>query len=171
MSTTIPEITDLRGSALFWHVMDILKGLPPVAPGACGTGWDQDQWRRIRQSDDRCGTAMCLAGWMCHVTGGRWLVTYDTSGKRFLNGKPCDKPLEAYEEYLLVEHFDEKGGQHVIKMDGHDDVRVISAADRALTLLGVDSVDTDSGWLFSGGNDYEDLEWIGRILFGARPAA
>lgn len=51
------------------------KNVPPEYYARTNSvdGWDQSTWRNA-ESEDRCGTSMCLAGWTIQLSGLPWAV-------------------------------------------------------------------------------------------------
>lgn len=45
--------------------------------------WDQGRWR--------CKSGMCLGGWMCDLTGGRWLTGAGEDGRAYLVPEPGEE--------------------------------------------------------------------------------
>ncbi|MDP9843350.1 hypothetical protein [Streptosporangium lutulentum] len=173
MTTIKTSPVELRGADLFWYAMDRIKedGALRTAErpgrGSFYTRWHQGTWRCL-VGDDRCGTALCLAGYVCYITRGKWLLTTDGNGNLFLNGKP-HQPGNTYSEDLLLAEPDDN--ENWVRPWGDGSILAITAAERALRLLGLATSDSDEGDLFHGSNSYEDLELIGTELFGLRPAA
>ncbi|MEV0617656.1 hypothetical protein AB0I81_30345 [Nonomuraea sp. NPDC050404] len=162
--TIVTEPVALRGGALFWYVMDTFivrwahtNPSMEVVPGE--VRWEQETWRDF-VGKDRCGTVLCLAGYISNVCGGRWLVTRDEHGGLLVNGEPPRRPILGEMDLLIAEPDD---------MEVYDryGVTVTSARARAIRLLGLDHDDFD---LFTGANSYSDLVAKGTELFGPRPA-
>jgi hypothetical protein len=92
----------------------------------------------------RCGTTMCLSGWICELAGGRW----------------ADSGDGPYQEYLLAEPGD--ASWRVLEFRG---TGVVGAWDRAERLLGF-SPDMDEALggtgdgrdLFDGYNNLDDIK-------------
>lgn len=175
-TTTTIDPAELRGAPLFWHVMDTFirpqannSHLDPDNTWAAAKPgepvWDQACWRNF-VGDNECGTAFCLAGYICEVTDGRWVVTHDENGKTFLNGKRypvhTSFPIEMLhaEGDDLDEDIDLWGDISVIPAQ----LRIITARRRALRLLGLN----DDYNLFCGSNTYDDLVHLGQAMFGPR---
>lgn len=125
--------------------MSALRGLAlldaAIAQIEAGAPWNQD--------DFRCGSGMCVGGWMCELAGGTWI-----SG-------PDDHMLSWF---LVPEPGDyEVGVVATREMHGRR-VPVVGAYARAERLLGVPARFTDlcSGdrVLFAGGNTLEDIREI-----------
>ncbi|MEV4748972.1 hypothetical protein AB0K21_21560 [Streptosporangium sp. NPDC049248] len=164
------DAAELRGAALFWHVMDTFirpqAELGYSADERClakagEIRWDQDQWRLLI-GENRCGTAMCLAGYISHVAGGRWLITPAGDGTLLLNG---ELTILGYGYAQQMLHAEDGDDVDAIDTDAFQGVRAVSAADRALRLLGLDREYN----LFSSRNTYERLVEIGEKVFGPRP--
>lgn len=127
-------MTGLRGLAL----LDAA-----IAHIEAGAAWNQD--------DFRCGSGMCVGGWICELAGGKWL-TSDPDG-----------PLAWY----LVpeaEDYDIEIVTTRIVDDRLTRAPAVAASARAERLLGAPARFTDlcSGerTLFDGGNDLEDIKRI-----------
>ncbi len=111
------------------NVERLRAGLAAVEAAALVGGWDQRFWRG--QADGGCGTAMCFAGWVCQINGGRWLEdACATNGDRLVP-EADDDPRDMY---------------------GPDG---IMAGDRAQRLLGLNHEQADV--LFAPENDLDDL--------------
>lgn len=94
------------------------------------TSWDQSEWR--------CGTGMCLAGWTATLAGGTW----------------ADSPTSSWAPYLEVDEDDDPNA--IEELDpGHP---VIHVRDRAQALLGLDTAEACE--LFNG---YNDLTYIKKV--------
>lgn len=103
------------------------------------------------QQDYRCGSGMCVAGWVCELAGGTWLTA---------------DPDHRDSWYLVAEEADP--GEAVFMIDGPDGRRVpvIPAGSRAEHLIGAPRRFTDlmtgeeDESLFAGHNDLEDIKHI-----------
>lgn len=172
MTTTAP--VSLRCGPLFWLAIDRIDADGEITdnrenpePGVCFTRWDQSSWRRFIFGTNRCGTALCLAGYICELTGARWLVTTDEQGNPLLGGQPIND-IDEYALQLVIAEDDDPEED----VDIYLGVRVVFASRRAVRLLGLERTDSDIDHpLFSGYHDYPSLQRLGESLFGPRPAA
>lgn len=108
-----------------------LRGLPLLDAVIAQIEANPQTWT---QKSYRCRTGMCVAGWVCEMTGGRWLHTLEES--RYLS---------------LLEPVDG---------DSPDDISdgQVHAAERAARLLGLDEDTADN--LFDGGNSLAEIKAI-----------
>ena len=93
-------------------------------------GWNQSDWR--------CESGMCFAGWAAQLAGGVWL-----------NRHPANRYSDTY---LLAKKAD---GTDSFK---HNDFHVVRASDRAQRVLGI--TNDQRCLLFASANSLEDLEDI-----------
>ncbi len=174
-TTTTAVPSWLRRGPLFWSAMNHIKvdgRLGQIAAPAVGPyrRWHQLSFR-VLIGVGACGTALCLAGYVCDLTGGRWLLTEGSNGQRLIDGEVMHLGGTYPSHYLLADPDD--APIHVeTHTYGDKEFRVVTAEYRAARLLGlgVDGV-TDHGDLFAGHNTYERLEEIGTKVFGPRPVA
>lgn len=82
--------------------------------------WDQRDWRQV--ADNRCGTAMCFAGWAAHLDGGRWISDPDDSLAEYLTPVADDRRRD------IITPAD-----HWLELPGS----VIGADKRATRILGI----------------------------------
>lgn len=66
---------------LLYQAVEFAAAHPRSSPPSDHIVWSQDQWRNVLwqldKNSEACGTAMCLAGITCHITGGVWLDNKD----------------------------------------------------------------------------------------------
>lgn len=102
---------------------------------------DKGQWN---QADWRCGSGMCLAGWIDQLAGGEWLTP---AGDQF-------------EDYMVAEDSDQGdpdyGDPPVDALGRHG----VHAADRAERLLAPDVSRYTADALFAGDNTLQDIKDI-----------
>lgn len=96
-----------------------------------GGDWQQQDWR--------CGSGMCLAGWIDQLAGGQWAFPVGNE----------------HEDYLVA--TDDDYSEAVETIEGK---RVVHAQNRAEELLGVDGGVTSHGWLFGPSNSLHDIRRI-----------
>lgn len=116
----------LRGLALLDAVIEHIEKHPET--------WNQEHYR--------CKTGMCVAGWACEMTGGRWIEGPDHDLGDVLVPEPYDSPSS------ICTYADGRQG--------------VEAPDRAATLLGGSpwSLSDDGGYLFGGDNTLADIRRI-----------
>jgi hypothetical protein len=125
-----------RGLKLLDEAIDQIELHAKAAEKGGVSQWDQGSWR--------CGSGMCLAGWVDQLAGGQWLTKADE-----------DNP-DDYEDYLSAEPDD--------LADDVEDTphgKAVHARERALRLLGLDDdyANADDS-LFSADNTVEDIRSI-----------
>lgn len=116
----------LRGLALLDAAIAQIEAHPET--------WNQEVYR--------CGTGMCVAGWICELAGGRWLEGADGIA-------PDALEPESYDESWLISQWHGRAA--------------VNAPDRACTLLGtrdIFSVGPLGASLFSGLNSLADIKTI-----------
>ncbi|MDF5756558.1 hypothetical protein [Spongiactinospora sp. TRM90649] len=163
-----PDLSGLRDAALYWAVISFIESQPGR--------WSQVDWRiavldgkrlaisAVRTEDmARCGTAMCVAGWISDLTGGRWYVELSKDGV-LRGGEQCSPELIWSSEMELVV-AEEGDAESVIEQKRK--VAVVPAQHRATRLLGITKAQAED--LFGGGNDLRYLIERGEAIFGPRP--
>lgn len=130
----IADTTQLRGLALLDAAIAHIEANPQT--------WEQD--------DFRCGSGMCVGGWICELAGGAWLT-------------PQANGILSW--YLEAEPTDPPGTVRDVMLDGKR-VPAVMAYDRARRLIGAPAAfvdlddDEDRRRLFDGGNDLGDIKAI-----------
>lgn len=175
MTTTIPAALS-SPKALMAAIIDRIerdgslnerRAEPPPADGF--TCWNQNNWHLLTIVDDRCGTALCAAGYTVELAGRKWLVTVSPDGNTLLGGEPTDWYTAClHSGYVIADETDPH--HQVITMCGH---RVVRVEDLALRLLGLEPqavYDQDgdllgvSHPLFAPSNTLADLRaWLDRL--------
>jgi hypothetical protein len=115
-----------RGLALLDEAIEQIE-FQVGRPG--GGDWSQGDWR--------CGSGMCLAGWVAQLAGAQWAFPAYCRGA----------------EYVVANADDDD--RAVINVDGK---RVVFVADRADDLLGLD--DEEADLLFDAGNSITDIKHL-----------
>ena len=124
------------------HVERLRAGLAAVEAAAVAGTWDQGTWRGpAALHRPRCGTAMCFAGWVCEVNGGRWLN---------------DPPLGDQTDDQLLAEESELGA--VLWSVVPADTWTVNARSRARSLLGLSPAAADL--LFGGSNSLAGLRFL-----------
>ncbi|MEW1843007.1 hypothetical protein AB0392_34135 [Nonomuraea angiospora] len=174
---TIPT-THLRNKALLAAVIDRIEHDGTLSqmentekPAPTGfTCWNQVSWQSLVQvTADRCGTALCAAGYTAELAGRKWLVTLDSDGIPLLCGEPTNWTTAFYNTgYVLADESDP--ADEIATACGH---QVVHVRDAALRLLGLEpqSVFDINGHLlnvphplFAPGNKVADLRaWLDRL--------
>lgn len=116
-------------AGLMWRVLDQIDAHPEL--------WDQEYWFTVTE----CGTAACVAGWACLLSG--------------------DKPLP-----LLGKFEDLSVGEQAAHVDVQGWMRLTRL--RAQELLGITEEQADV--LFHYENTREDLDRLVPEIFGPRPS-
>lgn len=151
----LPDLSSLRDGRLLWAVITFLPTLPGTCDSALGLPIHQ-------QSDWRCDTGMCLAGWICTLTGATWFQ---------------DDPSQRAAAYVLADKDDWPGyvttGSEVLGLDCPADrreERLIHAQHRARRLLGFEpSITRGTHPLFRGDHSLEDITELAVEQFGPNP--
>lgn len=142
------------------NVERLLAGLAAVEAAAAVGAWDQSTWRaRAPELDDvpggdPCGTAMCFAGHVVALAGGRWVHVPPTG--------------DTLADHLL---YADAAEPHSFRLEigAGSGLDVISARDRAMLLLGLDEDQADE--LFCSWNSLEDLRVaVAELVAGASPS-
>ncbi|MFI6909757.1 hypothetical protein ACIBKY_51440 [Nonomuraea sp. NPDC050394] len=156
MTTTVacpsyPDLSHLQGGHLAWAVITFMRTLPD--PGSLNPGEITHH-----QCDWRCSTSMCLAGWVCQLTGGHWAGQPGTSVGAFVVAVE-DDPADAVR---LLSDLDRSVSSAQ---------PVVHAAVRAARLLGLPTDDATELDLFAGDLDLDGVAEVAEGLFGPNPYA
>lgn len=127
--------------------------------------WTQAEWRlpefvRVEDGEpDRCGSAMCFAGWAAQLDGGHWLLEKEADRRVF--------PWASND--LLLAAADDPADRVIRVLQhlpyGQTEVFATSARDRAMRLLGLTQLEADR--LFDGVNSAMRLTFlVERLLAG-----
>ncbi|MFI6485092.1 hypothetical protein ACIBH1_44780 [Nonomuraea sp. NPDC050663] len=113
----------------------------------------------------RCKAAMCLAGIVCELDGGTWLVAIAPTGQLLFKGQPATLDELGYRSPdLLVATEQEIAEGTAITTEGE---QAMLPHERARRLLGLDPSQAEA--LFSSGNRFDDLLRQLEQLYGPRP--
>ncbi|MEV0236816.1 hypothetical protein [Nonomuraea sp. NPDC050786] len=133
------------------------------------TCWNQLTWQNLVEVAERCGTALCAAGYTAELAGRKWLVTVAQDGTPLLCGEPTNWTTAfCHTGYVLADESDP--ADEVKTVCGHRVVRVQDAAMRLLGLKPQAAYDRN-GYplnvphpLFAPGNTVADLRaWLDRL--------
>lgn len=135
------------------------KGLP--------SEWDQDTWMTKRGEEvtgTACGTACCIAGKAILVTPGVEWAEYNYTGDDLTTYAPVSvldmEEDVSMEDVLMPEAMvpaDVREDYELIEQNGNRSYRM-GASDAGRIILGLNG--SESGVLFSGGNDLDDIKQI-----------
>lgn len=109
-------VTDLRGLPLLDYAIDWITQHPET--------WVQETYR--------CKSGMCLAGWICELTGATWVAGYSRN--------------DELSECVIAEPDDNLPG-----------MSAIHCSDRAARLIGHPDVEDCDDTLFAGGNTLDGI--------------
>ncbi|MFG2076881.1 hypothetical protein [Nonomuraea maritima] len=150
----LPDLSGLRGGPLMTATLSFLRQLP--SEDACQPG----QMAHY-QKDWRCGTGLCLAGWIGELTGATWLLN-DPGSRMELRAYVLAEPDDP-------EAFVRTPRQLTCSVEGRDDERIIHVAYRAARLLGIPVEGATDHPLFDAGRSLDQIAENAARYFG--PAA
>lgn len=125
-----------RGLALLDEAIEQVE-LHAQAMGTAGVcDWDQQNWR--------CGSGMCLAGWVVQLAGGKWATKVGGEYEDYLVASAEDDPDDVVTEPSMWDG------------DERPPAAMIHVQERCNQLLGLDN---DEGWqLYEGDNSISDIK-------------